>query len=167
MGAVLFPRHLLVPDGARGGPHTPAGRVVHRPLREVEVEGPHHRQIVDPSVRPQGLDLDVWALDVKFDSTIDGKAVKIASIIDEHTGESLLHVVERSISAERLVAELHLVFAAAGGPPEVLRMRNGPELVSQALQQFCDGKVGLSYIAGPPRSKGIVENSAATSNPIW
>ena len=54
-----------------------------------------------------------------------------------------------------------------GGPPEVLRMRNGPELVSQALQQFCDGKVGLSYIAGPPRSKGIVENSAATSNPIW
>ena len=109
----------------------------------------------------------MWALDVKFDSTIDGKAVKIASIIDEHTGESLLHVVERSISAERLVAELHLVFAAAGGPPEVLRMRNGPELVSQALQQFCDGKVGLSYIAGPPRSKGIVENSAATSNPIW
>ena len=54
-----------------------------------------------------------------------------------------------------------------GGPPEVLRMRNGPELVSQALQQFCDGKVGLSYIAGPPRSKGIVETSAATSNPIW
>ena len=27
-------------------------------------------------------------------------------------------------------------------------MDNGPELVSQVLQQFCDGKVGLSYI--PP-----------------
>ena len=33
----------------------------------------------------------VWALDFQFDSTIDGKAIKIASMIDEHTRESLLH----------------------------------------------------------------------------
>jgi hypothetical protein len=26
-------------------------------------------------------------------------------------------------------------------------MDNGPELVSQALQRFCDGKVGLTYIS--------------------
>jgi len=56
--------------------------------------------------------------------------------------------VERSITAESLVAELEKVFAVAGGPPMVLRMDNGPELVSQALQRFCDGKVGLAYI--PP-----------------
>ncbi len=73
-------------------------------------------------------------------------------MIDEHTRRSLLHLVERWITAERLVAELETVFAAAGGPPKVLRMDNGPELVSQALQQFCAGKVGLSYI--PP---GTVE----------
>ena len=91
----------------------------------------------------------VWALDFQFDSTVDGKAIKIASMVDEHTRESLLHLVERSIAAERLVAELERVFAAAGGPPKVLRMDNGPELVSQALQRFCGGKVGgLSYI--PP-----------------
>jgi putative transposase len=29
-------------------------------------------------------------------------------------------------------------------------MDNGPELIFQALQSFCDGKVGLSYI--PPRA---------------
>jgi len=40
------------------------------------------------------------------------------------------------------------VFEAAGGAPRVLRMDNGPELVSQALQRFCDGKTGMSYI--PP-----------------
>jgi putative transposase len=28
----------------------------------------------------------------------------------------------------------------------VLRMDNGAELISQALQRFCTGKVGLSYI---------------------
>jgi putative transposase len=33
----------------------------------------------------------------------------------------------------------------------VLGMDNGPELVSHALQQFCAGKVGLSYIpSGTP-----------------
>jgi hypothetical protein len=52
----------------------------------------------------------VWALDFQFDSTTDGKAIKIASMVDEHTRESLLHLVERSITAERLVAELVRVF---------------------------------------------------------
>jgi putative transposase len=101
----------------------------------------------------------VWALDFQFDSTIDGKAIKIASMVDEHTRESLLDLVERSITAERLVAELEKVFAAAGGPPMVLRMDNGPELVSQALQQFCAGKVGLSYIPpGTPWNNGYIES---------
>ena len=87
----------------------------------------------------------VWVLDFQFDSTIDGNAVKIALMIDEHTRESLLHLVERSITAQRLVIELEDVFDRVGGPPMVLRMDNGPELISQALQWFCDGRVGLSY----------------------
>ena len=101
----------------------------------------------------------VWALDFQFDSTIDGKAIKIASMIDEHTRESLLHLVERSITAERLVTELEKVFAAAGGPPMVLRMDNGPEMISQALQQFCAGKVGmLLHTAGTPWNNGYIES---------
>ncbi len=102
------------------------------------------------SIRPVEADAPnvVWAIDFQFDSTVDGKAIKIASMIDEHTRVSLLHVVERSITADRLVIELEDAFAVAGGPPKVLRMDNGPELVSQALQRFCENKVGLSYI--PP-----------------
>lgn len=101
----------------------------------------------------------VWALDFQFDSTIDGRAVKIASMLDEHTRESLLHIVERSITGQRLVDELERVFAAAGGPPMVLRMDNGPEMISQALQAFCEGKVGLSYIPpGTPWNNGHIES---------
>lgn len=77
--------------------------------------------------------------DVGAPSTVDGKAIKITSMIDEHTRASLLNIVGRSITARPLVAELEVVFAAADGPPKVSRMDNGPELVSQALQQFCDG----------------------------
>jgi putative transposase len=78
-------------------------------------------------------------------------------MIDEHTRVSLLNIVKRSITAERLVAELESVFAVAGGPPKVLRMDNGPELVSEALQRFCENKTGMVYI--PPGC-----GTTATSN---
>jgi putative transposase len=101
----------------------------------------------------------VWALDFQFDSTTDGMAIKIASMVDEHARESVLHLVERSITAERLVAELEQVFTAAGGPPRALRMDNGLEVVSRAVQRFCENKVGLSYIPpGTPWNNGYIES---------
>jgi putative transposase len=118
---------------------------VHRLWRQEGLQVPvgSPRKRAGAATAPQvGADAPevVWALDFQFDSTIDGKAIKIASMTDEHTRESLLHLVERSITAERLVTELERVFAAAGGPPMVLRMDNGPEMISQALQQFCARK---------------------------
>jgi hypothetical protein len=44
------------------------------------------------------------AIDFQFDCTMDGKAIKLASMIDEHTRRSPLHAVERSLTAERLVS---------------------------------------------------------------
>jgi putative transposase len=137
---------------------------VHRLWREEALQVPVHsprKQAGVSSVLRVHADAPrvVWALDFQFNSTIDGKAVKIASMIDEHTRESLLHLVERSITAQRLVMELEEVFDRAGGPPMVVRMDNGPELISQALQRFCDGKVGLSYIPpGAPWDNGYIES---------
>lgn len=137
---------------------------IHRLWREeglqVRVHSPRKRAGVS-SIPPIEADAPnvVWAIDFQFDSTVDGKAIKIASMIDEHTRRSLPHVVERSITAERLVIDLEDAFAAAGGPPKVLRMDNGPELVSQALQRFCENKVGLSYIPpGTPWNNGYIES---------
>ena len=98
-------------------------------------------------------------MDFQFDSTIDGKAIKIASMIDEHTRQSLLNIVERSIIAQRLTDELDKTFALWGGPPMVLRMDNGPELISHVLQQFCRDRVGISYIPpGTPWNNGNIES---------
>ena len=42
---------------------------------------------------------------------------------------------------------------------KVLRMHNGPELVSQALQRFCEDKTGLVYIPpGCPWVNGYIES---------
>ncbi|MGV0627867.1 DDE-type integrase/transposase/recombinase, partial [Mycolicibacter minnesotensis] len=109
---------------------------IHRLWREeglqVKVVSPRKRAGISsvPSVEADAPNV-VWAIDFQFDSTIDGKAIKIASMIDEHTRVSLLDMVERSITGEALVDELRKVFAANGGPPKVLRMDNGPEMVSQ------------------------------------
>lgn len=58
----------------------------------------------------------VWAMDFQFDSTIDGKMIKIASMVDEHTCESLLHIVDRSVTSDRVVAALRQIFAQRGAP---------------------------------------------------
>lgn len=42
----------------------------------------------------------VWAADFQFDATIDGRPIKLVSIIDEHTRECLGGMVERSITGE-------------------------------------------------------------------
>lgn len=101
----------------------------------------------------------VWAVGFQFDSTVDGKKVKIASMVDEHTRMSLLDIVDRSITADRLIEELEKTFAIWGGPPMVLRMDNGPEFISEALQTFCAGSVGISYIPpGTPWNNGFIES---------
>ncbi len=127
---------------------------------QVRVHSPRKRAGISscPQVEADAPNI-VWALDFQFDSTVDGKAIKIASTIDEHTRLSLLNIVERSITAERLVEGVEKKFALWDGPPLVLRMDNGPEFISHALQQFCAGKVGLSYIPpGTPWNNGYIES---------
>jgi putative transposase len=126
---------------------------VHRLWKEegLQVRIYHPRKRAGVSSIPQ-VEADapkvVWALDFQFDSTVDGKAIKIASMIDEHTRLSLMNIVERSITAQRLTEELDKAFALWGGPPLVLRMDNGPEFISHVLQQFCGDQIGICYI--PP-----------------
>jgi putative transposase len=141
---------------------------VHRLWREeglqVRVHSPRKRAEVSsvPVVEADAPKV-VWAIDFQFDSTVDGKAIKIASMIDEHPGVT---VARGGTLHHRRPArqELEQVFAAACGPPRVLRMDNGPELVSQALQKFCAGKVGLSYIPpGTPWNNGYIESFSMNS----
>ncbi|WP_086009092.1 IS3 family transposase [Nocardia brevicatena] len=136
---------------------------VHRLWREegLQVRVHHRRKRAGSSSVPM-IEADapktVWALDFQFDSTVDGRAVKIASMVDEHTRESLLHLVERSTTGEKLVAELARVFAVRGAP-RVLRCDNGPEMISEALQRFCSDQVGITYIPpGTPWNNGYIES---------
>lgn len=115
-----------------------------------------HSTIVPPVVSGPN---QVWAIDFQYDATADGRQFKIASMLDEHTRESILNIVDRSITAERLKTELDAVIQARG-KPVVLRCDNGPELISGTLREFCARtRMGISYIPpGEPWNNGLVES---------
>lgn len=66
--------------------------------------------------------------------------------------------MERSITGELLAEELTKVFTAAGAPPKLLRLDNGSEMVSQALQRFCQKRPERST------SRPAARATTATSN---
>jgi len=101
----------------------------------------------------------VWAVDFQFDSTTDGRPIKIVSIVDEHTRECLGGMVERGITGEHLIAELDRLAGQRGTYPTVLRCDNGPELACSAMADWSAGQVGLHFIPpGEPWRNGYVES---------
>jgi putative transposase len=78
----------------------------------------------------------VWAIDFQFDETTDGRRLKLANIVDEHTREALAMRVGRTCTADDLV-EVLAGLVAVRGAPERLRMDNGPELIAWALRDWC------------------------------
>ena len=63
--------------------------------------------------------------------------MRILTITDEHTRESLATQVARRLGADDTVRTLEHVASIRGHAPRYIRCDNGPELVSQALQDWC------------------------------
>jgi len=63
-------------------------------------------------IRPNAL----WALDVQFDVTIDGRTLKLLNEIDDFTREYPAIVVTRSIDADAVVATLDRLTRERGAP---------------------------------------------------
>ena len=102
----------------------------------------------------------VWALDFQFDTTVDGRVLKLLHVVDEHTREALAIQVERRIDADHTVRVLDRIVAGHGRRPELLRMDNGPELTANALRDWCRfGGSGSAYIEpGSPWQNPFVES---------
>jgi putative transposase len=101
----------------------------------------------------------VWAIDFQFDETSDGRRLKLANIVDEHTREALAMRVARTCSADDLV-EVLAGLVAGRGAPEHLRMDNGPELIAWALRDYCRlSETRTTYIEpGAPWENPFIES---------
>ena len=102
----------------------------------------------------------VWALDFQFDTTSDGRILKLLHVVDEHTREALAVEVARRIDADRTVSVLERIVRTRGCSPELVRMDNGPELTANALRDWCRfSGSGTSYIEpGSPWQNPFVES---------
>jgi putative transposase len=83
-----------------------------------------------------------WAMDFQFDATGDGKVLKLLNIIDEYSREYLATLVDRSIDAEGVISALDGIVAERG-VPVYIRMDNGPEVTSHALEDW-DKEMGVT-----------------------
>ena len=84
----------------------------------------------------------VWALDFQFDTTTDGRILKLLHVVDEHTREALAIEVARRIDADRTVEVLDRIVSARGRPPELVRMLPGE--IPQTRAQRVIAAVGHS-----------------------
>jgi putative transposase len=101
----------------------------------------------------------VWAIDFQFDETADYRRLKMLNIVDEHTREALAMVVDRSITADKLLSVIEQLVVRHGQPLH-LRMDNGPELLSWALRDWCrfTGTRTIYIEPGSPWENPFVES---------
>jgi putative transposase len=101
----------------------------------------------------------VWTYDFMSDQTEDGRSLKLLTVLDEFTRESLTIEIGRSMKAKDLTAVLEYLFIIRG-VPKFIRSDNGPEFIAIAIKQWLNEKqVGTLYIEpGSPWENGYIES---------
>ena len=102
----------------------------------------------------------VWSLDFVSDCTAPGRRLKLLTVVDTFTRESLAIEVDTSISGERVARVLDRVIAERGAQPQEIVLDNGPELTSRALDQWAyERGILLRFIApGKPVQNAFIES---------
>lgn len=106
---------------------------------------------------------EVWALDFTSDNLITGKSFRTLNLIDEFNREALSIEVDTSLPATRVVRVLNQVLLERGAP-KALRLDNGPEFISKALEKWAnENKVELKFIQpGKPTQNCYIERFNGT-----
>lgn len=84
-------------------------------------------------IRPDAL----WALGFQFDTTADGRRLKMFKVIDGFFRECSAIEVDRSIVADGVVVVLDRLALVPGGAPAYVRFDNGPEFIASVLADCC------------------------------
>ena len=109
-------------------------------------------------LRPEHKD-HVWAYDFVHHRTHDGRSMRLLTIVDEYTRESLAIDVARKLNSEHVLERLGWLFVHRG-IPEHIRSDNGPEFTAEAVRDWLRRLgVGALFIEpGSPWENGYVES---------
>lgn len=103
---------------------------------------------------------EVWCLDFVHDQLWWGRRFRVLNVLDVFTREALAIEVDTSMSGGRVARVLERVIAERGQAPAVIVLDNGPELTSQALDQWAYARgVRLHFIEpGKPVQNAFIES---------
>ena len=76
-----------------------------------------------------------WAMDFMSDEMFDGRRIRMLTIVDHFTRESLAIKVDGSLGGQRVVEALARL-ALWGRKPKTISIDNGPEFTSKRLDQW-------------------------------
>lgn len=101
-----------------------------------------------------------WALDFVSDALSWGRKIRLLTVVDAFTRESLAIEVDTSLSGVRVARVLDQVIARRGAAPREIVLDNGPELTSRALDQWAyERGVRLRFIEpGKPVQNAHIES---------
>jgi putative transposase len=99
-------------------------------------------------------------MDFMRDGLFYGAAFRSFNLIDDFNREALNITIAKSITSERVIAELDQIIQWRGVPRRI-RVDNGPEFIAGALEEYCnreDRQIELIHIQkGKPSQNGYVE----------
>jgi len=101
----------------------------------------------------------VWSYDFMVDRTHDGRAIKMLTVIDEYTRETLVIIVARKITSDDVLDYLTDPFVTQG-PPEHIHSDNGSEFTAKAVRSWL-GRIGVKTLfiePGSPWENGYNES---------
>ena len=96
-----------------------------------------------------------WSMDFMQDSLESGRKFRCLNVIDDFNRECLAIEVDTSLSGQHVARVLESIIEFRGKPNEI-RVDNGPEFISSALDQFCEKQnIKLKFIQpGRPMQNG-------------
>jgi putative transposase len=100
-----------------------------------------------------------WSMDFVHDTLANGRKVRLLTVIDDFTCESLVIEIDTSLPTRRVIRALETV-AESRGYPEVMKCDNGPEFSSLAMLRWAaERSIKLQFIApGKPTQNGKIES---------
>ena len=101
----------------------------------------------------------VWTWDFIADATVRGGALRMLTILDEHTRECHVLRADRALRSEDVLEWLKKAIEQHGAP-QYLRSDNGSEFIAKTVQQWlAENQVKTIYIdPGSPWQNGFVES---------
>ncbi len=122
---------------------------------------PEHLRVVIPTPEAPNI---CWSMDFVSDALIDGRAIRILTVIDDATRESVGLVARHSFTGINLAEALDRLAIQRGAYPQYLRADNGPEMRSAAISQWAlTHQVRMVFIEpGKPFRNGFCESFNGT-----